>query len=73
MTATTTPNLVLTVFTRDRASMDRQLEEAVDTARTTAMAQGRQGIVVTRHSHDSFTVALSDAVPFGLTYERQEW
>lgn len=37
------------------------------------MHKGRQGILVTRHAYGSFTVALSDIVPFGLTREHQEW
>jgi hypothetical protein len=53
--------------------MEDQLEEAVAEARTRAMQEGRQGILVTRRSYNSFTVALSDAVPFGLTHEHQEW
>lgn len=69
--APTAPELTLNVT--DRANMDRQLDEAVSAARTVAMRGGRQGILVTRHGHDSFTVALSDTVPFGLTRELQEW
>jgi hypothetical protein len=69
--APTAPELTLTVT--GRANMDRQLDEAVSAARTAAMRGGRQGILVTRHGHDSFTVALSDTVPFGLTRELQEW
>lgn len=53
--------------------MERRLDEAVAVAREQAMHARRQGILVTRHSHDSFTVSLSDAVPFGLTCERQDW
>ncbi|WP_427006121.1 hypothetical protein [Pseudarthrobacter sp. H2] len=57
----------------DRESTDRQLDEAVDAARIQALSEGRHGILVTRHGHDFFTVALSDAVPFGLTREHQAW
>jgi hypothetical protein len=68
--ATTVPELTLTV--PDPANMDSQLDEAVSAARTMAMRGGRQGILVTRHGYDSFTVTLSDTVPFGLTRELQE-
>jgi hypothetical protein len=53
--------------------MERQLNEAVAMAMERAMAERRQGILVTQHDHNSFTVTLSDAVPFGLTRERQAW
>lgn len=69
---TITPELTLTITATDRASLDRQLDDAVTVARTRAMAE-RRGILVTRHGHDSFTIAVSDAVPFGLTREHQDW
>jgi hypothetical protein len=65
------PTIAITAT--DRSSMDRQLDEAVAVARSRAMREGRQGILVTRHAYDSFTVSLSDAVPFGLTLEHQDW
>ncbi|UKA64881.1 hypothetical protein LFT43_14815 [Arthrobacter sp. FW306-04-A] len=64
---------MITVTATDRASMDRQLEKAVTDALAWAMRERRRGILVTRHGHDSFTVALSDTVRFGLTRERQDW
>jgi hypothetical protein len=64
---------VLTVTVTDRADMDRQLDEAVAVARERGTRGRRQGILVTRHGHDFFTVALSDTVPFGLTREYQDW
>lgn len=66
-------DLSTAVTVSDRASMDRQLDEAVALIRERAPRGGRQGILVTRHGYDSFTVALSDEVPFGLTRERQDW
>jgi hypothetical protein len=66
-------DLAIAVTATDRASMERRLDEAVTIARACAMQEGRQGILVTRHDFDSFTVALSDAVPFGLTREHQDW
>lgn len=64
-------DFAIPVTVTDRASMERQLDEAVAIAMTRAMQEGRQGILVTRHHFDSFIVALSDAVPFGQTYEHQ--
>ncbi|MCU1330959.1 MAG: hypothetical protein JWN34_6329 [Bryobacterales bacterium] len=69
----TTADLPIAVTATDRASMERQLDEAVAAAMTQAMHEGRQGILVTQHDNISFTVDLSDAVPFGLTREHQEW
>ena len=63
----------LTITATDRASMDRELHEAVSAARAVAMRERRCGILVSRHGHDSFTVTLSDSVPFGLTREFQDW
>ncbi len=65
--------LPMAVIATDRSSMERQLDEAVDAALTQAMHERRQGILVTQHDPVSFTVDLSDAVPFGLTREQQDW
>jgi hypothetical protein len=72
-TMTTALDLSMAVTAKDRASMDHQLDEAVAVAKARAMRERRQGILVTRHAHDSFTVALSDTVPFGTTLEHQDW
>jgi hypothetical protein len=69
---TITPELPVTITATNRASMDRQLNDAVTFAQARAMHE-RRGILVTRHGHDSFTIAVSDAVPFGLTREHQAW
>jgi hypothetical protein len=61
--------IVLTV--PDRESRDRQLEEAVDEAIQAAIRNGRHhGVLVTRLDHRTFTVELTDAVPYGTTEER---
>jgi hypothetical protein len=57
----------------DRADMERRLDKAVAVATARAFHQGRQGILVTRQDHATFNVELSDAVPFGLTREHQDW
>ncbi|MEJ1180429.1 MULTISPECIES: hypothetical protein [unclassified Pseudarthrobacter] len=66
-------DLKIPVTVTDRATMEKRLDEAVAVVRTRAMEEGRRGILVTRHDRESFTVALSDAVPFGLTREHQDW
>lgn len=68
-----TIDLPITVIATDRAGMESGLDEAVAVARTRALHEGRQGILVTRHDYYAFTVGLSDDVPFGLTREYQNW
>lgn len=69
----TDKDFTISITATDRAGMERQLEEAVAHAKALALQERRQGILVTRTSPNSFTVALSDMVPFGLTREHQEW
>lgn len=65
---------ITTIQVADRASIDRELDTAVAALREQALHERRRcGILVTRQGPDSFTVALSDAVPFGLTREKQDW
>lgn len=66
-------NFPLTLTIADRQSMDAELDAAVTAAKAHALAEKRHGILVTRHSVDKFTVALSETVPFGLTREHQAW
>lgn len=65
--------IAVTVTAADRASMESRLDDAVDLVRTEALKERSRGILVTRHDYRSFTVILSDKVPFGLTREHQEW
>jgi len=66
-------NFPLTLTVSDRQSMDSQLDDAVAAAKAHALTGKRQGILVTRHGADTFTVDLSETVPFGLTRECQAW
>jgi hypothetical protein len=54
----------------DRKSLDQELDRAVDDAVLAALEHQGRGILVTRHSPDSFTVELSSEVPFGIILER---
>lgn len=52
------------------------IAQNLDTAEELALNQaiesdGRHGILVTRHGPGSFTVAVSDEVPYGTTHERE--
>jgi hypothetical protein len=66
-------NFPLTLTVADRQSMDTELDAAVTAAKAHALAGRRHGILVTRLGVDTFTVDLSEAVPFGLTREHQAW
>jgi hypothetical protein len=53
--------------------VDDYLNSAVNLARQYASTTGLCGILVTRHAHDTYTVAVSEAVPFGETRERLDF
>ncbi|KQR62719.1 hypothetical protein ASF98_14100 [Arthrobacter sp. Leaf337] len=59
------------VESTDPRLIDTELSAAVEQARQHAMEEGRCGILVTRLGHTTFTVAVSEDVPFGETLERQ--
>lgn len=46
------------------------LDDAEAKLRHIAMAHGCAGIMVTRHDPSRYSLALSDTVPFGETWER---
>jgi hypothetical protein len=66
-------NFPLTLTVADRESMDSELDAAVTAAKAYALAGQRYGILVTRLGANTFTVDLSETVPFGLTREHQAW
>jgi hypothetical protein len=66
------PEMTLKVTAADRASLDLELDAAVERVRHAAAKEGK-GILVTREAPNSFTVEASHDVPFGLTRERQTW
>lgn len=65
--------LIIKIEAKDRSSLNQQLDRAVTTAQAQAIGEGRRGILVTRHSHDAFSVTLSETVPFGQTLEYRAW
>jgi hypothetical protein len=65
----TSEDLILAVRVSDPADMQRQLDEAVTTARARAINERRRGILVRRFDYTTFSVELSDEVPFGVTRE----
>lgn len=59
----------LAVTAQDKAAMQRLLTIAERLLRLRAMTLPKRGILITRHSPELFTVALSGDVPYGLTRE----
>jgi hypothetical protein len=56
--------------TGDRPRLiEEELNAAVELARQQAIKEGRHGILITRHTPASFTVAVSTDVPYGITRE----
>ncbi|WP_258074004.1 hypothetical protein [Arthrobacter sp. Y81] len=57
------------IETNDAHRRDEYLNAAVEAALQYATKEGRHGILVTRHGHTTFTVAVSGKVPYGQTWE----
>jgi hypothetical protein len=53
-------------------ALQDQLEAAHAAVRSLALSGRRHGVLVTRHGYDSYSVALSSEVPYGMTYERED-
>lgn len=66
-------DLPLTLTVTDRAAMDHELDAAVSLVRKKALHERTRGILVTRRGSDTFTIDLSETVPFGTTREHQDW
>lgn len=57
------------IHVTSRQVLEERLEAAVKHLQEAAMLTGAYGILVTRNKPGSYTVALSDQVPFGVTRE----
>lgn len=66
------PELLATVTATSKATMEIDLNAAIQAAEQRARWEGRRGILVTRVAHTRFTVELSPDVPYGYTYEKQD-
>jgi hypothetical protein len=53
-------------------ALQEQLDTAHDDVRASAVSGGQHGVLVTRHGHDAYTLAVSPEVPYGMTYERAD-
>ncbi|AMM34500.1 hypothetical protein SA2016_3843 [Sinomonas atrocyanea] len=60
----------LEVVVAEPGRLQELLDEAEAVLRQAAMYQRSCGILVTRHNPGRYTLALSDAVPFGETREQ---
>lgn len=52
-------------------ALQEQLDIVHEAVRSLAISGGRNGVLITRHSHDTYTVAISPDVPYGMTHERE--
>lgn len=63
-------DLLYSVSVIERDQLDTALDAAVHRAIEEAVTSPGRGVLVTRHSHHSFTVELTGDVPYGTTVER---
>lgn len=73
MITTIEPGRYFHVTGHTPGQIDDDLNTAVEKAQAHARTEAWQGILVTRHSPDLYTVALSSLVPYGQTFERDDW
>jgi hypothetical protein len=62
----------ITLTIRRRADLEHRLENAMGKLLMNATLQ-RQDVLVTRSSPETFTVSLSEKVPYGTTMETLSW
>jgi hypothetical protein len=70
MITKTGPVLEITAY--DPATIETELNRAVELAQAEAIWQGRRGILVTQLGFTSYTVGISSEVPYGQTHERRQ-
>jgi hypothetical protein len=69
-----TTDAPITITASSRSELEQRLDDAVSAARQRAVTSGRrEGILVTRHDYNVFTVVLDSTVPFGSTVEQEQW
>lgn len=65
------PEIVTHFRIKDKQTLDKQLDAAVEMAIQRALPQ-RKGVRVTRQDANHFTVTVTTEVPFGLIYEHDQ-
>ena len=62
----------ITLTIQRRAELEHRLDGAVGKLLKNAKLR-KQGMLVTRSSPETFTVSLSETVPYGTTMEKMSW
>jgi len=62
----------ITLTVHRRSELEHRLDSAVGKLLKNAK-QRKQGMLVTRSSPETFTVSLSERVPYGMTMEKVNW
>lgn len=62
----------ITLTIQRRSELEHRLDNAVGKLLKNAKLR-RQGMLVTRSSPETFTVSLSERVPYGTTMEKVNW
>ncbi|GAA3312887.1 hypothetical protein [Arthrobacter ramosus] len=62
----------ITLTVQKRAELEQRLDNAVGKRLENAKTR-KQGMLVTRSSPETFTVSLSEKVPYGTTMEKLSW
>jgi hypothetical protein len=62
----------ITLTIRRRSELEHRLDTAVGNLLGNARRR-KQGMLVTRISPETFTVSVSDEVPYGMTLEKVNW
>lgn len=62
----------ITLTIQRRAELEHRLDDAVGKLLKGAKLR-KQGMLVTRSSPETFTVSLSEKVPYGMTIEKMSW
>ncbi|MDF2050722.1 hypothetical protein [Arthrobacter sp. Cr_A7] len=62
----------ITLTIQRRAELEHRLDTAVGKLLKNAKLR-KQGLLVTRSSPETFTVSLSEKVPYGMTMEKMSW
>ncbi|MET4096838.1 hypothetical protein ABIB51_003792 [Arthrobacter sp. UYCu712] len=64
------PGRYFHITAQSQHQIDDDLSAAAESTRAHAASEGWMGVLVTRHGPDTYTVALSASVPYGVTLKR---
>ncbi|MEK0156615.1 hypothetical protein [Arthrobacter oryzae] len=66
-------DILLEIVAHDPATIEHDLNSAVDIALRHAMQEQHHGVLVTQTGFSTYTVAVSRDVPYGETRELRQW